>query len=67
MASRIKPLPNRDQRKEPTMGSEELDLRALIERRGAGGADADDLYDGPKEEIEEAVHILLERGRRTGR
>ena len=43
------------------MGSEVLDLRSLSDEELVLQMH-DDLYDGLKEEIEESVHILLERG-----
>jgi methylmalonyl-CoA mutase cobalamin-binding domain/chain len=43
------------------MAEEELDLSALSDSELAEQMH-DDLYDGLKEEIEEAVHILLDRG-----
>ena len=43
------------------MGSEDLDLRSLSDEELVLQMH-DDLYDGLKEEIEESVHILLERG-----
>src|SRR6187200_1395698 len=43
------------------MGSEDLDLRSLSDEDLVLQMH-DDLYDGLKEEIEESVHILLERG-----
>ena len=43
------------------MGSEELDPRSLSDEELVLQMH-DDLYDGLKEEIEDSVHILLERG-----
>jgi methanogenic corrinoid protein MtbC1 len=43
------------------MGSEELDLRSLSDEELVLQMH-NDLYDGLKEEIEDSVHILLERG-----
>ena len=43
------------------MADDDIDLASLSDE-DLGKQMMDDLYDGLKEEIEEAVHILLERG-----